>query len=332
MAKKRALFLINPNQIRDVFGPEARLQVATLVHVHANCYNAKSFGEATEDLSAISLILGGWGMPKLDEVFFQRLPNVRAVFYSGGAVGRMVDEHFFARNVPLTNAHVPNGFPVAEYSAAMIQLCLKQTFQMAANTRAARAHVRSDLVAGAYKSTVGILSLGAIGREVVKRIRLSDVDVIAFDPFCSSAAAQALGVTLVSLDEVFARADVVSCHTPWLPETENLLRGSHFASMKPRASFVNTARGAIVNEPEMISVLQSRPDLYAVLDVTWPEPPAPDSPLFTLPNVMLTPHIAGSLGPERLRLGQTAVDEMARWLKGEPLHHLVSPQYARAYG
>jgi phosphoglycerate dehydrogenase-like enzyme len=131
------------------------------------------------------------------------------------------------------------------------------------------------------------------------------------------------------LEDIFRRADVVSLHTPWLPETEGMITGQHFTLMKPNAAFINTARGAVVRESEMIAVLEQRPDLLAVLDVTYPEPPVPGSPLYTLPNVVLTPHIAGALGPETRRLGEMMLDELQRYLRGEPLRWQVSPKQAR---
>ncbi len=137
-----------------------------------------------------------------------------------------------------------------------------------------------------------------------------------------------MGVELVSLDEACARADVVSLHTPWLKETEKMITGAHFRAMKQGATFLNTARGAVVDEPAMVEVLTERPDLFAVLDVTHPEPPAPDSPLYTLPNVILTPHIAGSMHNECRRMGQYAVDECRRYLAGEPLRWQVTRELA----
>jgi len=151
-------------------------------------------------------------------------------------------------------------------------------------------------------------------------LRSFDVSVIAYDPFVSDAAGAALGVTMMpTVESVFERADVVSLHTPWLKETEGMIRGEHFARMKPNATFLNTARGAVVREGEMIEALKNRPDVTAVLDVTYPEPCAPDSPLLTLPNVVLTPHIAGSQGPECRRMGLYMVEELKRYLNGEPL-------------
>jgi phosphoglycerate dehydrogenase-like enzyme len=98
--------------------------------------------------------------------------------------------------------------------------------------------------------------------------------------------------------------------------------------MKLNATFINTARGAVVRENELIDVLRERSDLTALLDVTYPEPPVPDSPLFTLPNVMLTPHIAGSVGPECLRMGELMYDELCRYLNGEPMRYKVRREQA----
>ena len=167
-----------------------------------------------------------------------------------------------------------------------------------------------------------------IGRQVCERLRAHDVRVLAYDPFATAAQAAALNVELCSLAEVFQRADVVTLHTPWLKETEGLITGAHFAAMKPGATFINTARGAVVRETELIEVLTRRPDLQAVLDVTYPEPPGPESPLYTLPNVVLTPHIAGSMNTECRRMGQYMVDELGRYRAGQPLKWQITKELA----
>jgi phosphoglycerate dehydrogenase-like enzyme len=107
-----------------------------------------------------------------------------------------------------------------------------------------------------------------------------------------------------------------------------MITGAHIASMKQGATFINTARGAIVRENEMIEVLKQRPDLQAVLDVTYPEPPAAGSPLYTLPNVILTPHIAGSMDAECRRMGRYMVEELRRYVAGKPLRWEVTREAA----
>jgi phosphoglycerate dehydrogenase-like enzyme len=104
---------------------------------------------------------------------------------------------------------------------------------------------------------------------------------------------------------------------------------AELAALPEGGVFLNTARGALVDENALIEVLRSRGDILASLDVTWPEPPEADSPLWELPNVKLTGHIAGSIGTERTRLGRLALDELERWLAGEPLQHRVTAELAR---
>jgi phosphoglycerate dehydrogenase-like enzyme len=169
-----------------------------------------------------------------------------------------------------------------------------------------------------------------IGRYVCERLKPFDLNVIAYDPFVSKEEAAILNVELCTLEEVFHRADVVSLHTPWLKETEGLITGEHIHSMKKWASFINTSRGAIVREPEMVEVLRQRSDLQAVLDVTFPEPPLPGSLLYSLPNVVLTPHISGASSKKDIaRMGSFAAEELRLYLNGEPLKWEITREKAQ---
>ena len=136
--------------------------------------------------------------------------------------------------------------------------------------------------------------------------------------------AQALGVQKATLEEIFASCEIVSNHAPNIPETVGMLTYDLFSRMQKGATFINTGRGATVNEPDMIRFLSERGDVCALLDVTWPEPPVAGSPLYTLPNVFLTPHIAGSIGREVMLMGELCLDEFARYKKGEPLLYEVT--------
>ena len=181
---------------------------------------------------------------------------------------------------------------------------------------------------GNFGSTVGILSLGAVGQTLLRLLEGFDLQVIAYDPLMSDEEANSLGVELCTLDEVFKRADVVTLHTPLLEETRHLVRGRHLRLMKKDTSLINTSRGLIIHEEEMIAALRDRPDIQAVLDVTSPEPPVPDSPLYTLPNVSLTQHSAGARSMERRRHGRIIVEELRRYVNGEPLRWSVAEERA----
>ena len=240
----------------------------------------------------------------------------------------MVTDAFWARGIRLTSAYAANALPVAEYTLAHILLCLKRCWHFAWTLKHTGVFAAKDPVPGAYRRTVGVVSLGMVGRRVCELLRPFDLEVIAHDPFAAPEDFAALGAAPCGLDELFRRADVVTVHTPWLPETEGLITGAHLASMKPEAGFINTARGAVVREGEMTAVLKERPDITAVIDVTHPEPPPPDSPLFALPNVLLTPHIAGSMGQECHRLGRCMVEELDRFLSGQPMHYELDEEKA----
>lgn len=325
-----SVFLLSEASIGRIYGSRERADIARLTGATPAVLTAETWREHPEICREADFIFSGWGMPVADEAFLEAFPHLKVVFYGAGSVKGFVTEAFWRRGVAVTSAYAANAVPVAEFAVAQIVLSAKRVWSLAALVRGR--HVfpppPDRESPGMYDSVIGLISLGSIGRMVAERLRAFDVKVIAHDPFVDPLLAAELDVELCPLEDVFRRADVVSCHTPWLKETEGLVTRDHFAAMKPGATFINTARGAVVDESGMIAGLRERPDLQALLDVTWPIPPAPDSPLYTLPNVFLTPHIAGSMGNECRRLGRTMVEELERYLCGEPLHHAVRREQA----
>ena len=318
--KPKALYLLDADIFAAAFGLEARKTLATLVDFVAPPLTATTWRECGPYRHEVEVIFSGWGTPPMDAAFLAEFPKLRAVFHAAGSVKNFATDALWARGVRVTCAAAINAIPVAEFTLSQIIFCLKHGWQRVREVREERRFRKEDEhLPSVYGSTVGLLSLSRTGRRVAAHLRQLDVKVIAYDPVVPRAEAKAMGVRLCSLDDVFTQADVVSCHTPLLPETTRLVREHHFERMKAGASFINTARGSIVHEAEMLSVLARRLDLFALLDVTDPEPPDPNSLLFTLPNVVVTPHIAGSLGPECQRLGQMMVEELRRFLSGAPL-------------
>ena len=150
------------------------------------------------------------------------------------------------------------------------------------------------------------------------------VKVIAHDPFLTGERALQLQVERVSLEQIFQRALVVSNHIPDLPHTRGTLKGHHFDSMREGATFINSGRGAQVVEADMIRVLAARPDLTALLEVTEPEPPALDSPLWEMPNIVISPHMGGTVGDDVVRLADCAIEEFEAWTAGRPPRHEIT--------
>lgn len=325
---QKAMFILAEPCRTMIYGPDEERDLREIFAIDPTPREADVIDRDPGSLAEVEVILSGWGAPRLDARFLAAAPRLKAVFYGAGSIKGMVTDEFWARGITVTSAYAANAVPVAEYTLSQILWCLKHGWQHARMVRRDGKFPARRSVPGAFRSVAGIISLGMIGRKVCELLRPFDLQVLAYDPFFPAAAAPALNVELCSLDDLFRRSDVVSLHTPWLKETEGMIAGRHFDLMKPGATFINTSRGAVVNEPEMIAALQRRPDLFAVLDVTHPEPPVAGSPLYTLENVALTPHIAGSMDGECRRMGRYMVEEARRYLKGEPLAYGVDRQKA----
>ncbi len=329
MDRPKALFVLGSGSYAQIYGPDEVADIEKMCQLLAEPQTADGVLKRPDLLVETEIIFSGWGAPKLDGKFLEMAPKLKAVFYGAGSVRAMVTDAMWERGILVTSSWAANAIPVAEFTLAQILFSLKLGWRWMYRGKAERKYPRRDTeMPGAYGSTVGLVSLGMIGRRVAGLLRQFDLKVIAYDPFASQAACDELGVERVGLDDVFRRSDVVSLHTPWLKETENMIRGEHFRLMKHNATFLNTARGAVVAEEEMLDVMQERPDLTAVLDVTYPEPPAETSRIFTLPNVFLTPHVAGSLGKECRRMGRYAVEECRKYLADEPLTWQVTREMA----
>lgn len=317
----KGLIILEPHPFELIYGERLLTEISHRVRLLSERPLTKAEVAADPScLAEVEVIFSGWGAPVMDEAFLAAAPKLRAVFYGAGSIRGFATDAFWMRGIEVTSAYAMNAVPVSEYTLAAILFSLKNAWRYVLGTKREGKAIERATCAGAYGSKVGLISLGMIGRLVRERLRPFDVEVLAYDPFVTREQAAALGVEMVSLEEVFKQCDVVSLHTPWLKETERMITGAHFRSMKKGATFINTARGAVVCEDELIEVMTERADLTALLDVTYPdEPPVPGSPLYSLPNVVLTPHIAGSMDLECRRMGQLMIEEFDRWSRGDGL-------------
>ncbi len=316
---------MDPPSQRLIYGEEEMAELGRLTDLSETVVSFKEWTRHPETLAEAELIFSGWSAPLMDEAFLRAAPRLRAVFYGAGSVRYFLTPAFWARDIVITSAASANAIPVAEYTVGTVLLSLRHFWTKAREAR--RGHGWGDHtrpVPGSFRATVGLLSFGAIGRSVARLLRHFDLRVLVHCPFLEAADATTAGVERVGLDELFARSDVVSVHTPVLPETVGLVTGRLVSSMKPGATLINTARGVILAQREVEAVLRRRTDLHAVLDVTDPEPPSADDPLLSLPNVTVTSHIAGSHGRDCQRMGHYMVEELKNYLAGRPLRWRVT--------
>lgn len=275
--------------------------------------------DARRTLARAEVLLTGWETPPLTAKVLRHAPRLRRVIHLGGYAGGLFPDG--APGITASDVGVANALPVAEYSLAMILLANKDTFRAQRLYRERRAFIDREAefeVSGNYRRTVGVVSASRTGRTLIELLRpFPSLRVLLYDPYVTEDEAAELGVEPVTLPELMSRSDVVTLQTPLLPETVGLIDAALLARMPDGATLLNTARGAIVDAEALERELVGG-RINAVLDVTDPEPLPATSPLYDLPNVLLTPHIAGSMGTELRRMGDTAAADLARYARSGP--------------
>jgi phosphoglycerate dehydrogenase-like enzyme len=293
-------------------------------------------GEGSPTLDAMSdalrrapIVLTGWQVPPLQAILADWTPDtgtVRLIVHTAGTVKYFLPAQAVARGLIVTHANDALAEAVAEFTIGVIITARRQVIPSAARMKAGQWRMPLTRQHELWGSTVGIIGASNIGRRVMRLLQPFDVTLLLYDPYCAEATAAHYGATLVSLDELMRRSDIVSLHAPVTAETIGMLGAAQFAAMKDGALFVNTARGRLVDHEALLRELQQG-RIDAVLDVTDPTEPLPlDSPFFQLENCIVLPHLAAITVETRHRQARYAVDEVLRYLRGEPLRYQVTPE------
>ncbi|MEU3729781.1 hydroxyacid dehydrogenase [Streptomyces sp. NPDC033538] len=322
-----ALFAMHPQHLAELFPPATMTRLRHLVDIDTTLV-AQDFASpgVANALAEAEILITGWGCPRLDEEVLEAAPGLRAVLHAAGSVRALVTDACWERGLVVSSAAQANALPVAEYTLAMILLAGKDVFALSRRYRRESAYppARDLRCLGNNGRTVGIIGASRIGRRVLELLRPFDLRLLLFDPYADETQAAALGARLVSLEELLSASDIVSVHAPDIPATRGMLSGERLALIRDGGVVINTSRGSLIDPHALARELFSG-RLTAVLDVTEPEPLPAGSELHDLPNVFLTPHIAGSVGNELERLGSTVVDEVERLVAGRPPRHQVLP-------
>ncbi len=276
-------------------------------------------------LPKTEILLTGWGCSPVDSKVLDLAANLRAIVHAAGTVKQHITEACWDKGILVTSAAAANALPVAEYTLAAILFANKRAFPIQrryAEVREFRWWPMEFPGLGNYAKVIGIVGASFVGRRVIELLQPFDFDIVVYDPFLDENDARKLGVRKVELPELMRISDVVSLHAPALPETHEMISREMLSLMKSGATIINTARGWIVDGSALTEeVVSGR--IYAVIDTTEPEILPGDSPLYDLPNVFLTPHIAGAMGSETQRLGEMAVDEIERYARGEAFRYAI---------
>ena len=318
----------NSEKLAEVYGKEKISQMKAL-GMNVDTVLTKKFLEDNPDSAReCEYLFSTWGMPSFSEDEIRKFfPALKAVFYAAGSVQGFARE-FLNCGVKVFSAWAANAVPVAEYTVSQIILANKGYFggsRIYKETRnKPKAHDYITKFPGNYNISVGIIGAGMIGKMVIQRLKDYKINVCVFDPFLPDEKAAELGAVKCSLSEIFKNCQTVSNHLANNPQTVGMIDYSVLKLMKKNATLINTGRGAQIVEEDLIKALKEEPERYAVLDVTDPEPPLETSELYTLPNVVLTPHIAGSFGNEVLRMSEYMLDEYESLINGKPNKYEVT--------
>lgn len=274
-------------------------------------------------LGQTEVLVGHWGCPTLTAEAMEAMPNLRLFAYAAGTVKWQVTDAVWERDVLVTSAAAANAVPVAEFALGAILLANKGLCWYSGRERDPSVQVPIDPTSvGNYGKKVGLVGASHVGRLTLELLRPYDLEVGIADPFLTTEEADRLDVVRMELDELCAWCDLLSIHAPDMPSTKGMIGARQLGLLRDGVPIVNTARGALI-DPEALEAELVAGRLQAILDVTEPEPLPEDSVLRRLPNVILTPHIAGAIGEETVRLADLAVAEVARFAAGEPPLHPV---------
>nr|WP_217508756.1 phosphoglycerate dehydrogenase [Curtobacterium pusillum] len=253
---------------------------------------------------------------KVDAEAIAAAPNLRVVARAGVGLDNVDIKAATSAGVMVVNAPTSNIISAAELTVGHI-LSLARHIPAAHASLAAGTWKRSAYTGvELYEKTVGIIGLGRIGALITQRLQAFGVQVIAYDPYVTTARAQQLGVELVSLEDLLKRSDFITIHMPKTPETVGMISDDQFALMKPTAFVVNVARGGLIDEDALHRALTSNTIAGAGLDVFVSEPPK-DSPLVSLPNVVVTPHLGASTDEAQEKAGVSVAKSVRLALGGE---------------
>ena len=279
-------------------------------------------GEATVEsikktVKDADIVVTSWGTPNLDKEILDECPNLKFVMHAAGSVKPIVSDELWKRGVRVCASTKPLGEGVAETTLGFTIAACKNFFalnEMIHNGGYERVGVKE-----LYEITVGVISAGFVGRHYIKLLRNFGVNILLYDPFVSEERAADMGCTKATLEELLKNSDVVSIHAPSIPETNHMFNKDTLALMKKDAILINTSRGSVIDELALYEHMKAGNLKYACLDVYDPEPILPENPLRTLPNVIMTPHLAGLVTNGRLRIGAHTVEQIKKYLADEPL-------------
>jgi phosphoglycerate dehydrogenase-like enzyme len=283
-------------------------------------------GIVAESCSEAEVIISTWGAVPYTARILKRCPCLQLILYAAGTFKAYITPELRKRNVTICTAVHLNAIPTAEFTLGIILSSLKNVYRYHTDflKSGRRAWKRNPKLfdGGYYGTKIGLLGYGQITRHLLGLLKSFEMDVYVESSYASEEELERHGARRQSLEWIMSNCDIVSIHKADIPKNRNLINRDNLELMKKGSRLINTARGRIINEADLVEKLE-KGDITAYLDVTHPEPPEAGHPFYSLPNCILTPHVAGSIGSEVQRMGDFCVRELRNWMQGEPLENPI---------
>jgi D-3-phosphoglycerate dehydrogenase len=260
---------------------------------------------------------------EFDRSFFENVDTIEAIGKPGTGVDNFDLEAATDEGVMVLHTPGMNAVAVAEFTFGLMFSTLRKIPQATEHLRQGGWRSPDWWGTELRNKTVGLVGLGQAGSGVAKRLSGFEIELVATDPYVSEERANELGTELVELEELFARSDVVSIHTPLNEETRAMIGKEELALMDESSYLLNTARAEIVERSALVDALEQDSIAGAGLDVYWTEPPEPSDPLLDMDNVVATPHLAGATYEARLNMLSTTAEDLVTVLE----EGTVSPEH-----
>jgi phosphoglycerate dehydrogenase-like enzyme len=326
--KPKVLVLPGPALYNRLFNLVVDARLRTLADVTFNESNENwTSARLAAEIAPYHGIVTCWGSPAITPEVLDNAPNLKVIAHSAGSVKSIIKEYVLERGIKVSSASMAMAPAVAEFSLILTFLGLRPVheydFGMRRDGRAWDSQEAFGVGWEIASSRIGVVGAGMVGRLYIQKAVALGAEVCVYDPYLPDAAAAELGAIRLELDNLFRTCPIVVIHAPTTPETHHMIGARHLALLPDGGYLVNTARSWVVDQDALLAELRSG-RIRAALDVFDAEPLPLDHPFRTLPNVLLTPHIAGATQQTRDRQGDCAVTDLENAFAGRPLQYEVT--------
>jgi phosphoglycerate dehydrogenase-like enzyme len=313
-------------QFDYVFSPATQNALADLLDIDYRQISVEKSLEVTKrSVTGAKVIISTWGALPYTPDLLDCCPDLELILYGAGSFKAYLSRELTASDVKVCTAVHMNALPVAEFTLGLILTSMKNVFR---HSREFESDGRSGwkksrpYSGGYYHTRVGLLGYGRITKFLLDLLTKFDFDVLVADDFVTADELAAYGAQKADVAEVMSTCEVISIHHADVERNWNIINKETLALMKPGVRLINTSRGRMINEADLVEKLREG-SITAFLDVTHPEPPADGHPFYELQNCILTPHVAGSVGTEVFRMGDYCLRELTNWIEGKPLENQI---------